>query len=192
MLEGMMVPLISAMLINNAVLAQCLGICPLISASSSITVSIKLAITTTLILSIASVLNYLIQNYILSPLGISHLRILASGIVIVVLVASAEYGFSLASKSMHNYMHDFSPLILSNTILLSVLIINLEKNNSLITSLFSAIGSAAGFSIVLVLFAAMRENLMSLPVPAPFRGAAIGLISAGLASLGFMGLSGLV
>ena len=160
--------------------------------SGKLETAIGMSLATTFVLTLASVSSYLVESYILQPLGIGYLRTLAFILVIAVVVQFTEMVVHKTSPTLYRLLGIFLPLITTNCAVLGVALLNLTEQHNLIESLIYGFGAAAGFSLVLVLFAAMRERLAAADVPSPFKGASIAMITAGLMSLAFMGFSGLV
>lgn len=184
--------LIGTVLVNNFVLVKFLGLCPFMGVSGKLETAIGMSLATTFVLTLASVSSYLVDSYILQPLGIGYLRTLAFILVIAVVVQFTEMVVHKTSPTLYRLLGIFLPLITTNCAVLGVALLNLTEQHNLIESLIYGFGAAAGFSLVLVLFAAMRERLAAADVPSPFKGASIAMITAGLMSLAFMGFSGLV
>lgn len=184
--------LISTVLVNNYVLVKFLGLCPFMGVSSKLETAIGMGLATTFVITLASACAYLVEHYILLPLGIGYLRILAFILVIAVVVQFTEMVVHKTSPSLYRLLGIFLPLITTNCAVLAVPLLNVNSNHDFIQSVLYGFGAALGFSLVLVLFAAMRERLVAADVPAPFRGVSIGMITAGLMSLAFMGFTGLI
>ncbi|MDF1643543.1 MAG: electron transport complex subunit RsxA [Pseudomonadales bacterium] len=191
MTEFMLI-LISAILVNNFVLVQFLGLCPFMGVSNKLESAIGMAAATTFVLTLSSVSSYLIFTYLLEPLGVEYLRTLAFILVIAVVVQFTEMAVKKTSPLLHRVLGIFLPLITTNCAVLGVALLNTNKQNNFFESLLYGFGAAVGFSLVLILFAAMRERIAIADVPKPFQGSAISLITAGLMSLAFMGFTGLV
>jgi electron transport complex protein RnfA len=147
---------------------------------------------TTFVLTLSSILSYMINSWILAPLGLEFLRTIAFIIAIAAVVNFTELVVHKTSPLLYNVLGIFLPLITTNCAVLGVALINVQEQNGFLQSAVYGFGAAIGFSLVLVLFAAMRERVNVADVPVPFQGAAIGLVTAGLMSLAFMGLAGLV
>ncbi|MDO2949339.1 electron transport complex subunit RsxA [Aeromonas simiae] len=184
--------LISTVLVNNYVLVKFLGLCPFMGVSSKLETAIGMGLATTFVITLASACAYLVEHYILLPLGIGYLRILAFILVIAVVVQFTEMVVHKTSPSLYRLLGIFLPLITTNCAVLAVPLLNVNSNHDFIQSVLYGFGAALGFSLVLVLFAAMRERLVAADVPAPFRGVSIAMITAGLMSLAFMGFTGLI
>jgi len=185
--------LISTVLVNNFVLVQFLGLCPFMGVSSKLESAVGMAAATTFVLTLSSALTFLAYQYVLLPLDLVYLRTVTFILVIAVTVQFTEMFVKKASPLLYRVLGVFLPLITVNCIVLGVALINLKKmDNTLVTALLTGLGAGVGFSLVLVLFAAMRERIAVADVPVAFRGPAIALVTAGLMSLAFMGFSGLI
>jgi electron transport complex protein RnfA len=181
---------ISAALVNNFVLIQFLGLCPFMGVSNSVSSAAGMSLATAFVLTLASVSSYLLSTWVLEPLGLGYLRIVAFILVIAALVQATELYMRHAAPLLHRVLGVYLPLITSNCAVLGVALLNLREQHSLLESAFYGFGAAAGFGMVLVALAAARERLELADVPASFRGAPIGLITAGLMALAFMGFAG--
>lgn len=184
--------LLSTVLVNNFVLVQFLGLCPFMGVSNRLESAMGMGAATTFVLTLASVCSYLSFNYILQPLGLEYLRTITFILVIAVVVQFTEMVVRKSSPLLHKVLGVYLPLITTNCAVLGVALLNVNKNHNFVESAIYGFGAALGFSLVLVLFSAMRERLAAADVPTPFKGAAIGMITAGLMSLAFMGFAGLV
>ncbi|MDH3630151.1 MAG: electron transport complex subunit RsxA [Gammaproteobacteria bacterium] len=184
--------LIGTVFVNNIVLVKFLGLCPFMGVSRKVETAIGMSAATTFVLTLSAILSYLINNWILSPLDLEYLRTIAFIIAIAAVVNFTEMVVHKTSPLLYNVLGIFLPLITTNCAVLGVALINVQEQNSFLESVVYGFGAALGFSLVLILFAAMRERINVADVPAPFRGSAIGLVTAGLMSLAFMGLGGLV
>lgn len=185
--------MVSTILVNNFVLVQFLGLCPFMGVSNKLEAAMGMSLATTFVLTLASICSYLAYAYILVPLGLEFLKTLTFILVIAVVVQFTEMVVRKTSPLLHRILGVFLPLITSNCAVLGVALLNSNRlDSSLVNSATYGFGAALGFSLVLVLFSALRERIAVADVPAPFRGAAIGMISAGLMSLAFMGFTGLI
>lgn len=184
--------LIGTVFVNNIVLVKFLGLCPFMGVSRKVETAIGMSAATTFVLTLSAVLSYLINSWILAPLELEYLRTIAFIIAIAAVVNFTEMVVHKTSPLLYNVLGIFLPLITTNCAVLGVALINVQEQNGFLQSVIYGFGAALGFSLVLVLFAAMRERINVADVPAPFRGSAIGLVTAGLMSLAFMGLGGLV
>ncbi|MCY7296877.1 electron transport complex subunit RsxA [Alteromonas sp. a30] len=184
--------LISTVLVNNFVLVQFLGLCPFMGVSGKLETAIGMSMATTFVLTIASMCSYLVEQYILAPLEIQYLRTLSFILVIAVVVQFTELVVHKTSPVLYRLLGIFLPLITTNCAVLGVALLNVNKQHNFVESIVYGFGAAAGFSLVLVLFSALRERLAVADVPTPFKGTAIAMVTAGLMSLAFMGFTGLV
>lgn len=184
--------LISTVLVNNFVLVKFLGLCPFMGVSSKVETAIGMALATTFVLTLASMCSYLVEQYILVPLEIEYLRTMSFILVIAVVVQFTEMFVQKASPALHRVLGIYLPLITSNCAVLGVALLNVNEQHDLFQSIIYGFGAAAGFSLVLILFSAMRERLVVADIPVPFKGAAIAMITAGLMSLAFVGFTGLI
>ena len=184
--------IISTALINNFVLVKFLGLCPFMGVSKKIETAIGMGLATMFVLTVASLCSYLIDAYILQPLGAEFLRTLLFILVIAVVVQFTEMLINKTSPALYRLLGIFLPLITTNCAVLGVALLNINLAHNLVQSVVYGFGASLGFSLVLVLFASLRERLAAADVPLPFRGASIALITAGLMSLAFMGFAGLV
>lgn len=191
-MSEMILLLISTILVNNFVLAKFLGLCPFMGVSSRVETAVGMAAATTFVLTLASVASYLINTYMLKPLGLEYLQILSFILSIAVVVQFTEMVVHKTSPLLYRLLGIFLPLITTNCAVLGVALLNVNKSHNFIQSIVFGFGAAVGFSLVLILFASIRERIAVADVPEPFQGAAIALITAGLMSLAFMGFTGLV
>ncbi|OOZ36626.1 electron transport complex subunit RsxA [Solemya velesiana gill symbiont] len=184
--------LISTVLVNNFVLVKFLGLCPFMGVSKKLETAIGMGLATTFVLTLSSVCSYLVNEFILAPLDIEYLRTIAFILVIAVLVQFTEMVMHKTSPVLYQVLGIFLPLITTNCAVLGVALLNIQEQHNFIESTLYGFGAAAGFSLVLVLFAAVRERVTVSDVPLPLQGSAIALITAGLMSMAFMGFAGLV
>lgn len=192
MLTEFILLLISTVLVNNFVLVQFLGLCPFMGVSGKLETAIGMSMATTFVLTLASVCSYLIETYLLAAFGLEYLRTLSFILVIAVVVQFTEMVVQKTSPTLYRLLSIFLPLITTNCAVLGVALLNIKEQHSLMESAVYGFGAAVGFSLVLILFSAMRERLAAADVPTPFKGASIAMITAGLMSLAFMGFTGLV
>lgn len=184
--------LISTILVNNIVLVKFLGLCPFMGVSRKLETAMGMALATTFVLTMSSISSYLINEYLLAPLGIEFLRTISFIFVIAVVVQFTEMVVHKTSPLLYQVLGIFLPLITTNCAVLGVALLNVQEQHGFLESALYGFGAAIGFSMVLIIFAAMRERLAAADVPVVFQGAAIGLITAGLMSMAFMGFAGLV
>lgn len=183
--------LIGTVLVNNFVLVKFLGLCPFMGVSSKLESAIGMSMATTFVMTMASLCSYLINAYLLAPLGLEYLRTMSFILVIAVVVQFTEMVVRSTSPALYRLLGIFLPLITTNCAVLGVALLNINEDHNFLDSIIYGFGAAAGFSLVLILFSAMRERIAAADVPAPFRGASIAMITAGLMSLAFMGFTGL-
>ncbi|WP_372833447.1 electron transport complex subunit RsxA [Pontibacterium sp.] len=184
--------LISTVLVNNFVLVQFLGLCPFMGVSNKLETAMGMSLATTFVLTLSSVCSYLVFAYILQPLELAYLQTISFILVIAVVVQFTEMVVHKTSPMLYKVLGIFLPLITTNCAVLGVALLNIKKQNDFIDSIVYGFGAAVGFSLALILFSAMRERIAVADVPAPFKGSAIGMVTAGLMSLAFMGFTGLV
>ena len=184
--------LISTVLVNNFVLVQFLGLCPFMGVSNKLETAMGMSLATTFVLTLSSVCSYLVYSTLLKPFGLEYLQTIAFILVIAVVVQFTEMVVHKTSPLLYKLLGIFLPLITTNCAVLGVALLNIKKQNGFIESIAYGFGAAVGFSMALVLFSAIRERIAVADVPVPFRGAAIGMVTAGLMSLAFMGFAGLV
>jgi electron transport complex protein RnfA len=184
--------LVSTVLVNNFVLVKFLGLCPFMGVSRKLETATGMGLATTFVLTLSAVCSYLVNEYLLAPLGLEYLRTIAFILVIAVVVQFTEMVVHKTSPLLYQVLGIFLPLITTNCAVLGVALLNTQAQHGFLESAVYGFGAAAGFSLVLVLFAAMRERITVADVPAVFRGPAIALVTAGLMSMAFMGFSGLV
>jgi electron transport complex protein RnfA len=184
--------LVSTVLVNNFVLVKFLGLCPFMGVSRKVETATGMGLATTFVLTLSSVCSYLVNEYLLAPLGLEYLRTIAFIMVIAAVVQFTEMVVHKTSPLLYRVLGIFLPLITTNCAVLGVALLNVQQQHGFLESAVYGFGAAVGFSLVLTLFAAMRERLAVADVPQPFQGASISLITAGLMSMAFMGFSGLV
>jgi len=182
---------ISAVLINNFVLSRFLGICPFLGVSKKMDSAVGMSIAVIFVITLSSALTWIL-NQLLISFGLGFLTIIVFILVIAVLVQFVEFFIKKTSPSLYQGLGIYLPLITTNCAVLGVALINSQQNYSFIESVVNGFSSAVGFSMALIIFAAIRERMEFSDVPAPFKGTAISLITSSLLSLAFMGFSGLV
>ena len=184
--------LVSTVLVNNFVLVKFLGLCPFMGVSRKLETAMGMGLATTFVLTLSSVSSYLVNEYLLEPLGVEYLRTIAFILVIAAVVQFTEMVMHKTSPLLYQVLGIFLPLITTNCAVLGVALLNIQEQHSFVESALYGFGAAVGFSLVLVLFAAVRERVAVADVPEPFQGNAIALVTAGLMSMAFMGFAGLV
>ena len=191
-MEHYLIILLGTALVNNVVLVKFLGLCPFMGVSNKITAAVGMGFATTFVLTIAATAGWLIEHFLLSPFGLGYLRILTFILVIAAVVQFTEMTMRKVSPMLHQVLGIYLPLITTNCAVLGVALLNIQEDHSFVESMLYGFGSAAGFTMVLVLFAGLRERLRLAAVPAAFAGAPIAFLTAGFLSLAFMGFAGLV
>lgn len=184
--------IISAIFINNIVLAQFLGICPFVGVSNKLSTAAGMGGAVLFVMTIATIVTWLIQTYLLEALGIQFLQTIVFILVIASLVQMVEIILKKVSPSLYAALGVFLPLITTNCAILGVAILTIQKNFNLLEGVTFAVGNALGFSLALVVFAGLREHLDLMEVPEGMRGVPIALVTAGILALAFMGFTGLV
>lgn len=183
---------IATVLVNNFVLVKFLGLCPFMGVSKKLETAIGMGFATTFVMTLSSICSWLMDTFVLIPLGLIYLRTLSFILVIAVVVQFTEMVVRKTSPTLYRLLGIFLPLITTNCAVLGVALLNINQSHNFLQSAVYGFAAAVGFSLVMVLFSAIRERISVANVPAPFRGSSIGLITAGLMSLAFMGFSGLV
>ena len=178
-------------LVNNVVLVKFLGLCPFMGVSNKLDTAIGMGLATTFVLTLAAAASWLLEHSILTPLNIGFLRILGFILVIAAVVQFTEMVIHKTSPVLYQVLGIFLPLITTNCAVLGVALLNIQEQYSFTESLFFGFGAALGFTLVMVIFAGLRERLTLMAVPATFAGTPIAFITAGILSLAFMGFAGL-
>lgn len=181
---------ISAIFVNNIVLSQFLGICPFLGVSQKVSTSLGMGAAVAFVMTLATIVTYLVQIYVLNPFGLGYLQTLAFILVIASLVQMVEIILKKVSPALYQALGIFLPLITTNCAVLGVAILVIQKDFSLLQSVVYAFSTAIGFALALVIFAGIREQLAMVRIPKGMQGMAIVLVTAGLLSLAFMGFSG--
>jgi H+/Na+-translocating ferredoxin:NAD+ oxidoreductase subunit A len=183
--------LLGTALVNNVVLVKFLGLCPFMGTSGKIDTALGMGFATTFVLTLAAAAGWLLEHLVLQPLDIGFLLILTFILVIAAVVQFTEMVVRKLSPGLYQVLGIFLPLITTNCAVLGVALLNVQENHDFVSSLLYGFGAALGFTLVMVMFAGLRERLQLAQVPAAFSGAPIGFVVAGLLSLAFMGFSGL-
>ena len=182
----------SMILVNNYVLVQFLGICPFLGVSKKLDSSVGMGAAVIVVMVIATAVTFPLQIFLLDAYDLGYLQTIIFILVIAVLVQLIEITLRKYIPALYQSLGVYLPLITTNCAVLGVALLNINLGHNFLQSALYGFAAAVGFSLVMVLFAAIRERLVVADVPAPFRGNAIALITAGLMSLAFMGFSGLV
>ncbi len=184
--------IISAIFVNNVMLAQFLGVCPFLGVSNKVSTSMGMSAAVVFVMTIASIVAYLIQYYVLVPLEIEYMQTIVFILVIAALVQMVEIVLKKVSPALYQALGIFLPLITTNCAVLGVALLLVQKEYNLLQSVTYAFSTAVGFGLALVIFAGIRERLELEDVPRALRGTPIALITAGILAMAFMGFSGLV
>ena len=185
--------LIAAVFVNNIVLSQFLGICPFLGVSNKVTTSVGMSGAVLFVMTIATLVTYLLHEFVLVPTGLDYLRTITFILVIASLVQMVEIILKKVSPPLYQALGVFLPLITTNCAVLGVAILALGlEGGSLLTAVFFAIANAIGFALALIVFASIREQLELADIPEGMKGVPINLLVAGLLSLSFLGFTGLV
>jgi len=183
---------IGTVLVNNVVLVKFLGLCPLMGVSNKFSTATGMALATTFVLTLSSATSWVMEYFVLEPLGLQFLRIISFILVVAAVVQFTEMMVKKTSPLLHQTLGIFLPLITTNCAVLGVALIIIQDGFGFIESIIYGAAAAIGFSLVLIIFAGLRERLALSDVPATFAGTPVGLVTAGLLSMIFMGFGGLV
>ena len=187
----LLVILVSTVLVNNFVLVRFLGLCPFLGVSRNLEAAMGMSLATAFVLTLSSATAYLLHRYLLVPLDLEYLRTISFILVIATSVQFTEIMVRRMSPLLDQVLGIFIPLIATNCAVLGVALLNVQQSNNFVESVFFGLGAAGGFALVLVMFSAIRERLQAADIPAPFRGTAIALMTAGIMSLAFLGFAGM-
>jgi len=183
---------IAAIFVNNIVFAQFLGICPFLGVSNKLSTSVGMGGAVVFVMTLATIVTYLIFQFVLVPFGLQFLQTISYILVIAALVQMVEIILKKISPPLYQALGIFLPLITTNCAVLGVAILVIQKDLNLLQSVVFAFANAVGFTLALVIFAGIREHLELMGVPKGMKGIPIALVVAGLLSLAFMGFAGLV
>lgn len=183
--------IVTAIFVNNIVFAQFLGICPFIGVSKRITSAVGMGAAVTFVMALATLVTWLLQAYVLAPCGLQFMQTIAFILVIAALVQMLEIIIKKIAPALYQALGVFLPLITTNCAVLGVAIMVINKQYDLMQSLVYAVATAIGFTLALIIFAGIREQLTFVDIPRPMRGVPIALICAGLLAMAFMGFSGI-
>ncbi|MBQ8954121.1 MAG: electron transport complex subunit RsxA [Clostridia bacterium] len=190
-MKSLILIIISGALINNVVLNQFLGICSFLGVSKQMKASVSLGGAVIFVITIASAVASLLYDYVLAPLGLDFMKTIVFILVIAALVQVVEMFLKKKSPAIYKALGIYLPLITTNCAVLGVALTNVQDGYNFIESVLSGFGTAAGYTIAIVLLASIRGRIREEDIPAPLRGAPIVLISAALMSIAFLGFSGL-
>lgn len=182
---------VTAIFVNNIVLSQFLGICPFLGVSKRIDSALGMGAAVTFVMTIATIVTYLLQTYLLMPMKLDYMQTIVFILVIAALVQLLEIIIKKIAPSLYQALGVFLPLITTNCTILGVALIVIQKNLSLLEATVYAISTAIGFTLALVIFAGMREQMSLSHIPKVMQGTPIALIAAGLLAMAFMGFSGI-
>jgi len=191
MIQHYFLIIISTVLVNNIVLVKILGLCPFMGVSKKLETSISMSAATAFVLTIGSMTSWAINHYLLEPNDLVYLRTLSFIVVIAGVVQFTEMLMEKNFPLLYQLLGIFLPLITTNCAVLGIPLLNAQSSHTLLESALFGFGGGIGFSIVLILFASLRERLEGAEIPAPFKGTAIALVTASIMSLAFMGFAGL-
>jgi electron transport complex protein RnfA len=183
--------ILATVLVNNFVLTKFLGLCPFLGASSRLETAAGMSLATTFVLTLASGLSHLVNTWLLIPAGVEYLRLLAFILIIAGSVQLTELIIRRSSPMLHQVLGIFLPLITTNCAVLGIALLNAQQSETLTQALAYGLGGGLGFSLVISLFAGLRERVEAADVPQPFQGSAVSLITAALMALAFMGFAGM-
>ncbi|MGQ7847832.1 electron transport complex subunit RsxA [Granulosicoccus sp. 3-233] len=183
--------LLGTVLVNNFVLVQFLGLCPFMGVSRRVDSALGMGVATTFVLTLSAALSHLVNRWLLIPFDLEYLRTLSFIVVIAVVVQFTEIVIRRQSPLLHRVLGIYLPLITTNCAVLGVALLSARQQHDLRDAVLYGFGAAVGFTLVLLLFSVLRERIELADVPAPFRGSAVALMTAGIMSLAFMGFSGL-
>ncbi|MDZ4201127.1 MAG: electron transport complex subunit RsxA [Gallionella sp.] len=183
--------LLGTALVNNVVLVKFLGLCPFMGVSKKMDGALGMGMATTFVLTFATAATWMLEHWLLMPLGIGYLRILAFILTIAATVQFTEMAIRKLSPGLYQVLGIYLPLITTNCAVLGVALLNVQEKSDFVHSLMYGFGSAVGFTLVMLLFTGLRVRLALAQVPPAFAGAPIGFVVAGLLSLAFMGFAGL-
>ena len=183
--------MLGAILANNFIFSQFLGICPFLGVSKKVDTAVGLGIAVTFVMGLASAVCFLVNNYVLIPLGLGYMQTVAFILVIASLVQFIEMFLQKAMPSLYTALGVYLPLITTNCAVLGVVLLNVQNNYNFIESVIYGITGGLGFLLAIVLFASIRERLVFADYPKNWEGFPIALVTAGLMALAFMGFSGL-
>jgi electron transport complex protein RnfA len=183
--------LLGTALVNNVVLVKFLGLCPFMGVSNKLDSALGMGLATTFVLTLAAVAGWVLERLVLGPLDLGYLRILTFILVIAAVVQFTEMAVRKVSPALYRVLGIFLPLITTNCAVLGVALLNVQEGHGFLESVLYGFGSALGFTLVMVMFAGMRERLALLQVPRAFAGTPVAFVTAGLLSMAFMGFAGL-
>ncbi|MBQ7265060.1 MAG: electron transport complex subunit RsxA [Firmicutes bacterium] len=189
---NLFITLLAAVFVNNFIFSKFLGICPFLGVSKKVETAAGMGIAVIFVMTLASAATWLVHKFVLVSLGIEYMYNIAFILIIASLVQFVEMFIKKSSPSLYQALGVYLPLITTNCAVLGVTVTNMENGYGFLQSLVNGIGAAVGFALAIVLFAGVRERIASSPIPKPFQGFPIALITAGLMSIAFLGFSGML
>ena len=183
---------LGAILANNFIFSQFLGICPFMGVSKKIDTAVGMGAAVTFVMGLASLVTYFIQHLILVPMGLEYMQTVAFILVIASLVQFIEMFLQKAMPSLYTALGIYLPLITTNCAVLGVAITNVQKEYGILTGIVNGFATALGFTIAIVILAGLREKMEYNEVPESFKGMPMVLLTAGLMAIAFCGFSGLI
>ena len=183
--------IISVVLVNNIVLTKILGLCPFMGVSKKLDTSVSMSAATAFVLTVGSITSWLVNYYLLIPYGLEYLRIISFIVIIAAVVQFTEMVMEKNYPYLYRVLGIFLPLITTNCAVLGIPLLNAQLSHNLLEAALFGLGGALGFSLVLILFASLREKFEGADTPELMRGSALAMLTAGLMSLSFMGFIGL-
>jgi len=183
---------IGSILVNNVILSRFLGVCPFLGVSKKVETALGMGLAVTFVMTLASIMSYIVYEFVLKPLNIQYLYTIAFILVIASLVQLVEMIIQYVSPSLYQALGVYLPLITTNCAVLGIAVINMQNEYSLFKSIVSGLGTAIGFTLAIVLMAGIRERIDYNPIPKAFQGYPIVLITAGLMAIAFLGFTGLI
>ena len=191
-ITGLLSIFLAAILTNNYILSKFLGICPFLGVSKKLDTALGMSAAVAFVLTIATIVTFLIQKFVLDAFGLQYLQTITFILVIAALVQMVEIILKKVSPALYQALGVFLPLITTNCCILGVAILVIQKDYDLLTGVVYAFSTAIGFGLALVLFAGLREQMSLVKIPEGMKGTPIALITAGLLAMAFMGFSGVV
>ncbi|MDF2674957.1 MAG: electron transport complex subunit RsxA [Clostridiales bacterium] len=182
---------ITSFIVNNIIFSQFLGICPFLGVSKKIDTAAGMGIAVIFVITLASIITFIIQKLILDNLGLEYLQTIVFILIIAALVQFVEMFLKKSAPGLYQALGIFLPLITTNCAVLGVAIINITKDYSFVEAMVNSIGTSVGFMLAIVLFAGVRDKVDNADIPDSLKGSSISLVAAGLMSIAFLGFSGL-
>ena len=183
--------IIVAIFVNNVVFSQFLGICPFLGVSKKVDTAIGMGLAVTFVLTIATIVTFLLQKGILEPFGLEYLQTISFILVIAALVQMVEIVLKKISPALYQALGVYLPLITTNCVILGVAILVIQKDYNLLESVIYAVATAIGYAMALIIFSSIREQMALTKIPKAMQGIPIALITAGIIAMAFMGFSGI-